>query len=517
MATLSVGGLTYWYPGAREPALRDLSLELEPGLTLVVGSSGGGKSTLLRLCNGLVPHLLGGRIKGTARALGLDILRTPTRRLAQHVGFVFQDPERQAVFEGVEREVAFGLENLAVPADQMPARVEEALTRVGSAHLRGRRLATLSGGERQRVAIASALVLRPACLVLDEPTSQLDPEGAAEVLQACLALAAGGTTVVVAEHRLERLLPAADHLVAVTAGGTRQGMPELLYHLAPTLPGVVDLGLRLGWRPPALSPEQVNGRLPALRPPAAVTAARQRSPEGAEAVVELDGVSAGWGRTPVIRRCRLQVAAGEVVCLMGPNGGGKTTLLRTLAGLLVPLEGVVRRRSGRIAYLPQRPDLLLHRPTVRDEVLVTLRKSGADPREAEHVLAVLGLDQVADRFPRDLSTGQRQRAGLAAVLAGAPRLALLDEPTRGMDANAMAALQTLLAELRDCGCGICVATHDPDLAARIADRVVLVRNGTVVDLGPPEVALAGPGPYSTQLGRLYPAGPVTVEGVLARL
>jgi energy-coupling factor transport system ATP-binding protein len=234
-------------------------------------------------------------------------------------------------------------------------------------------------------------------------------------------------------------------------------------------------------------------------------------------VVELDRVSAGLGRVAVIHRCDLRVGAGEVVCLMGPNGGGKTTLLRTLAGLLPPLEGVVRRRSGRIAYLPQRPDLLLHRPTVREEVLVTLRRSGGDPVEADHVLRVLGLDSVADRFPRDLSTGQRQRAGLAAVLAGAPQLALLDEPTRGMDANAMAALQTLLRELRDRGCGICVATHDPDLAARIADRVVLVRDGAVVDLGPPEVALAGPGPYSTQLGRLYPAGPVTVEGVLARL
>ncbi|MBO0743522.1 MAG: ATP-binding cassette domain-containing protein [Candidatus Dormibacteraeota bacterium] len=513
MATLTVRGLSYWYPGVAEPALRDLSLQLEPGLTLVVGPSGGGKSTLLRLCNGLVPHLFGGRIQGSAEVLGEDILRTPTRQLARRVGFVFQDPERQAVFDRVDREVAFGLENVGLPAREMPARVEEALSRVGAAHLAGRRLGTLSGGERQRVAIASALVLEPACLVLDEPASQLDPEGAERVLDACLELASGGTTVVVAEHRLERLLPAANRLVAVSAGGATSGPPEALYHLAPALPGVVELGRRLGWRPPALSPEQVNGRLPTLREPAPAS----RRPAAGPAVVQLDGVSAGMARAPVLRGCGLGVGAGEVVCLMGPNGGGKTTLLRTLAGLLPPRAGTVRRQPGRIAYLPQRPDLLLHRPTVRDEVLVTLRRSGGDLREAEHILGVLGLEVVADRFPRDLSTGQRQRAGLAAVLAGAPRLALLDEPTRGMDPAAMAALQTLLRELRDRGGGICVATHDPDLAARIADRVVLVRDGALADLGPPESALAGSGPYSTQLGRLYPAGPVTVEGVLARL
>lgn len=512
MATLSVRGLTYWYPGSAAPALRDVRLEVGPGLTLVVGPSGGGKSTLLRLCNGLVPHLFGGRIQGAAEVIGQDVLRTPTRRLAQRVGFVFQDPERQAVFDRVDREVAFGLENVGVPAAEMPARVEEALARVGAAHLAGRLVRTLSGGERQRVAIASALVLRPACLVLDEPASQLDPEGAAEVIDACLGLAASGSTVVVSEHRLERLLPAADRLVAVAGGTVRAGAPEDLYHLAPALPGVVELSRRLGWRPPALSAAQVNGRLPRLRTPEPGPARAAGAP-----VVELAGVSAAAGGRRVLGGCDLSVGEGEVVCLIGPNGGGKTTLLRTLAGLAPPLAGEVRRRPGRIAYLPQRPDVLLHRSTVREEVGVTLRRSGGEMAEADHVLEVLGLAAVADRFPRDLSTGQRQRAGLAAVLVGAPRLALLDEPTRGMDAAAMSALRTLLAELRRRGCGICVATHDPDLAARIADRVVLVRDGGLEELGPPQQALAGPGPYSTQLGRLYPAGPVTVEEVLSRL
>ncbi|MGH7912514.1 MAG: metal ABC transporter ATP-binding protein, partial [Candidatus Dormibacteraceae bacterium] len=236
--------------------------------------------------------------------------------------------------------------------------------------------------------------------------------------------------------------------------------------------------------------------------------------------VELEDAAVGIAGRVILERCDLRVASGEVVCLMGPNGSGKTTLLRTLAGALPPLRGSVRRAPGRVAYLPQRPDVLLHRPTVRDEVLVTLRRSGWERgravEEADRVLGVLGLADVADRFPRDLSTGQRQRAGLAAVLSGMPRLALLDEPTRGMDGAAISALRALLGELRERGCAVVVATHDRDLAATIADRIVVVQDG-LRELGPPASALAGPGPYSTQIGRLYPNGPVTVEGVLARL
>ena len=209
----------------------------------------------------------------------------------------------------------------------------------------------------------------------------------------------------------------------------------------------------------------------------------------------------------------LTVGTGEVVCLMGPNGGGKTTLLRVLAGLVRPRSGRVERRAGRVAYLPQRPDVLLHQPTVRAEIALTLRRA-RENEPADRVLATLGLTAVAARFPRDLSTGQRQRVGIGAVLAGAPALALLDEPTRGIDAAASRALRAVLSELRERGTAIVLATHDADLAAYVADRIVRVGEGRVVELGPPDLALAGERPLATQLGRLYPNGPVTVDGVL---
>lgn len=509
MALASFTRLTYWYPGNGSPAVTEVDLEVEPGLTVVAGPSGGGKSTLLRIFNGLVPHFHGGRIAGRATVHGLDVLATPTRQLARHVGFVFQDPELQMVYTVVDREVAFGLENLSVPAGELPARVEEALELAGIAHLRERRIASLSGGERQRVALASALALRPGLVVFDEPTSQLDPAGAQLALQACQELAAAGRAVVVAEHRLERLLPAADRLLLAEGGRVTGGQQlDVLASRLPSAPQIVRLGLRLGWSPVPLA-------LEAVRPPPLARPAPARRRPGAEAW-ELRGVAAGFDRRLVLRDIELAGACGEVVVLMGPNGGGKTSLLRVLAGLLTPAAGSVQRRPGRVAFLPQNPAALLHRATVLDEVRLTLDRS-RDPEPPERILKTLGLLRVANRYPRDLSTGERQRAALAAILPGAPALVLLDEPTRGMDAFARGALRRALERLREAGSAVVLATHDSDLAAEVGDRVVHVAGGLVTDLGPADVALSGDSDLATQIGRLYPGGPVTVEGVLARL
>lgn len=508
MAPVEIERLTYSYPGL-VPGLDAVSLRVDGGLTVVAGESGGGKSTLLRLCNGLVPHFHGGRISGRVTIAGQDVLRSTPRHMARHVGFVFQDPELQAVYTTVEREVAFGLENLAVPRALMRDRVEAALAEVGALPLRGRRMAELSGGERQRVALASALVLGGEIVVLDEPTSQLDPAGAALLIDACRALAARGRTVIVAEHRLEELLPAAERVVLATRGGIVAGTPRELAPRLPSPPSVVALGVRLGWSPPPLTLAEARPLAPSLRdagPPPA---------RGGEVAWELAGAGIGAGADPVLQSVDLTGRAGEVVVLMGPNGGGKTTLLRTLAGLTAPRAGRVERRRGRIAYLPQNPAVLLHRPTVRDEVELTLRRT-SEPGDAGAMLRRLGLEGIASRYPRDASGGERQRTAIAAVLVGAPSLVLLDEPTRGMDAAARASLRAAVEDARRDGAACVVATHDSDVAAEIGDRIVLVGDGRVRDLGPPESALAGDGPLATQIGRLYPRGPVTVDGVMAR-
>jgi len=443
VAVAKLTRLTYTYPGAAQPALRDVCLDVEDGLTVVAGPSGGGKSTLLRVFNGLVPHFYGGQISGSASVAGLDVVRTPTRHLARSVGFVFQDPELQTVYNVVDREVAFGLENIGLPQREMSGRVDEALHDAGAEHLIGRTVRTLSGGERQRVALASALAMRPSLVVLDEPTSQLDPEGAAMVLAAVMTMVRQGRHAVVSEHRLDGLMQQAGGLVLVNGGAIERADPRV-------------------WMPPPAPPR-----------------AQRISLVGPEAW-SIDGVTAGFGGHAVLEGVDLAGAAGEVVALSGPNGGGKTTLLRLIAGSLSPLAGIVERRPGRIAYLPQNPTDLLHLPTVTDEVRLTLDRAG-EYEEPSAILGELGLLSVADRYPRDLSCGERQRAALATVLPGMPALVLLDEPTRGMDSAARDSLIGLVARLRDRGVAVVIATHDANLRAALADRVVRVADGRAVE------------------------------------
>jgi energy-coupling factor transporter ATP-binding protein EcfA2 len=450
MAIAHLDHFTYTYPGATGAALRDVNARIESGLTVVTGPSGSGKSTFLRVFNGLVPHFHGGRVSGAATVAGLDVLMTPTRVLARNAGFVFQDPELQTVYATVDREVAFGLENAAVPPSEIATRVGESLHEVGIEHLAGRAVRTLSGGERQRVALASALAVRPRLVVLDEPTSQLDPDGAELLLAAARRATADGRAVIVSEHRLSRLMPGAISLLVVAQGRVTEADPA------------------------------------AWRPRAAMAAPRLRAPgEEAWSVV---GAAVGFDGVPVLEDADLAGRAGEVVALAGPNGGGKTTLLRLIAGLATPMAGTVTRPPGRIAYLPQNPVALLHRPSVREEVQFTIDRAGGQVGERpERILGMLGIAELADRYPRDLSSGERQRAAIAAVLPGAPQLVLLDEPTRGMDLASRSALIAVVADLRDRGAAVVIATHDEDLQAALADRVVDVARGTVTERAPQAV------------------------------
>ncbi|HXW32010.1 MAG TPA: ABC transporter ATP-binding protein [Acidimicrobiales bacterium] len=443
-STISLEGVGYGYPAWATserpvPVLWDVGLELRPGLVVVTGDSGSGKSTLLRVCNGLVPHFHGGRFWGRATVCGMDVVSTPTRVLARHVGFVFQEPEVGFVRGTVEREVAFGPENLGLPRARIRRLVADALEQVGVDALAGRRIRTLSGGERQRVALAAALAADPAVLVMDEPTSQLDDDGARALTATLGRLAADGRTVVVAEHRLGRFSGADRMLCTADAG-------------------VADLE-----HPPARE-------RPLLPPP------RGRARE-AEAWA-LHDATVGLAGRPLVSEVDVAGRAGEVVVVTGANGSGKTTLLRTIAGLVPPLSGRLERRPGRVAYLPQEPGVLLHRPTVRAEVEQTLRWTGTAGR-ADEVLGLLGLSAIAERDPRDLSVGQRQRAALAAVLAGGPKLALLDEPTRGMDGAARRSLAGALRALADSGAGVVLATHDEELADELAERVLRIEGGVL--------------------------------------
>jgi len=526
---IRIDGLTYNYPEAEEPALGGVSLALEEGaFVLVTGPSGGGKSTLLRCLNGLVPHFSGGTVSGSIDIAGNDPIAAGPQVMSRVVGFVFQDPEAQFVVDRVEDEVAFALENAGVSPDEMRARVGEALELVGLTHLSDRDVTTLSGGEKQRVAIAATLALRPRILVLDEPTSQLDPESAAEVLDALVRLnRMVGLTVVLAEHRLERVLPYVDRVVSLEGGAlTCSGPPSDVLAASELVPPLVVLGKALGWSPLPVT-------MDAARPFAsevALSVAPFASPPPTRPMLVVEDLHYAYGRQGAIAGVDVTVGAGEVVALMGRNGAGKTTLLRCIVGLLRPQRGRValdgRDLVGRdtadicreVGYLPQTPDDLLFAETVGEELAVTLRNHGLlgnPPIPPDHLIAQLGLAPIAGRYPRDLSVGQRQRVALGAITVTQPRLLLLDEPTRGLDYRAKHGLVDLLTSWQSQGAGIVLTTHDVELAAQVADRLVILEGGRVVADGALR-ELAGSSVFTPQVAELFPGTGLLTPGDVLR-
>ena len=517
-AALDYRSVSFAYPATNERVVDDVDLDVRAGELLVVtGPSGSGKSTLLRAANGLVPHATGGRFSGDVLAGGRSTRTSRPRDLADVVGFVHQDPEAQFVVDQVEADLAFALENLGYDGPTMRRRVEEVLDALGIAALRDRDPATLSGGERQRCAIAGAMVATPSVLVLDEPTSQLDPQGAEDVLAALARLNVDtGTTILLAEHRLDRAAPLADRAAVMSAGRiVALGDPGSTLASYEGAPAVTRLGRVLGWDPPPLTVKEARARLlGALTPECRF----ERAQNGSGAVVvAARGVRVALGGREVLHGVDVEVREGEVVALLGRNGAGKTTLLRALSGLQRVDAGTVQLADGvRAAYVPQDPNSLLFAPTVRAELEHTLRLLGrTDGGAIERWLERVGLSALANRHPRSLSGGERQRVAVAAVAVGGARGLLLDEPTRGMDAPSRTALARAVADHANDGGAVVLATHDVELAARVATRVVVLGDGDVVADGDARTVLAG-SLFAPQVFRVLPPF-LTVDEVEASL
>ena len=500
-AVLELDRVTYWYPGTASPALVDASLTVGAGeFVVVAGLTGSGKSTLLRAACGLVPHFHGGELAGRVCVAGMDTREHGPGHLAARVGTLLQDPETQVVMSTVRAELAFPLENRGEGDAAVARGVEEVALALGIANLLERPVHELSGGELQRVALGAALAGRPDLVLLDEPTSQLDPVAGDELIWLLRRLnEEWGTTVLLSEHRLERCLAAADRVVATVDGRIACDAPpaEFLAWAGRAAPALETPGARLfaraGLRPLPAGVKEAratlrgHGLLP--DPPVPPERPRPSRPPTDALRVERLWYEVAGGRS-VLRDVSLAVGAGEVVALMGRNGAGKTTLLRAAAGLIAPSRGRVRA-PGRVAMLVQNPGDLLLAERAGDE---------ADADELERV----GLAGLADRHPRDLSGGQRQLLALAAILSGGapPAVLALDEPTRGMDRAHKGELADRLRRVAADGVGVVVATHDPELAARLADRVVLLGDGRPVADGAPEEVLAGGWYFATETARI---------------
>ncbi|MCW8384422.1 ABC transporter ATP-binding protein, partial [Streptomyces justiciae] len=544
------------YDGATEPTVQGIDFEVPEGeLVLLVGPSGTGKSTILNSVSGLVPHFTGGTLRGRVTVAGRDTRTHKPRELADVVGTVGQDPLSHFVTDTVEDELAYGMESLGLPPAVMRRRVEETLDLLGLTDLRARPISTLSGGQQQRVAIGSVLTPHPQALILDEPTSALDPAAAEEVLAVLQRLVHDlGTTILMAEHRLERVIQYADQIALLPAQREplRLGTPAEIMAVSPVYPPVVDLGRMAGWSPLPLTVRDARRRASGLRQRLAqaagsraagaarvgAAAPRKRgqatpapaqpprrwfrkptpaTPPPSPHAAEVQALTIHRTPTRALTNITLTLTPGETLALMGRNGAGKSTLLNTLVGLIPPTSGTVRTGGAvphrtpprdlirHVGLVPQEPRDLLYADTVAAECAAADADASAAPGTCRTLLTDLlpGMTDVPDdTHPRDLSEGQRLALALAVVLTARPPLLLLDEPTRGLDYAAKARLATALKNLAAEGHAIVLTTHDVELAAEIADRVVLLADGEIIADGPAaDVVVASPS-FAPQVSKI---------------
>ena len=530
LALFKIENLIYYYPGAEKPALSGINLGIEEGeFVLVAGASGSGKSSLARVLAGLIPDFYGGRFGGRVYFQGREMRRIDRRKLARQVGMVFQDPEKQLVLTGVEAEIAFGLENLGLPQKEMFRRVAEVISFLGLTELRQEFTATLSGGQKQKLVLAAVLAMQPQVLILDEPTSQLDPVAAEDFFNLVKRLNEEmGFTIILVEQRLERCFHLADRVVIMEEGRVVQdGTPDQSARWAAgrggsLIPPVARFFSALGFSSLPVTVKEGRRQLRQLFSGWSLGGGpdfRKAPDSPLTGRTPLVGVKNMWftyanGRE-ALQGINLKVNAGEFVAILGENGAGKSTLLKIMVGLLQPGRGKVMVKGNDIsknngqhpgrqmAYISQNPNDYLFQDTVEDELLFTLKNFGMeDDGIIDELLEELQIGGYRRVNPRDLSSGERQRVALASVLVTRPELLVLDEPTRGLDYRLKAGLGSFLAGRAAAGAGVVLVTHDVEFAAEYASRVIMMFAGRLVSDGAKHEILGHSVFYSTQIGKL---------------
>ena len=534
MALLDVRHVSFTYPLQTHPAVCDCTFSVEKGeFVTVCGPTGSGKSTLLRLLKKEIMPL--GDMQGTVLLNGTERVQLDDRASAYLIGYVMQRPEQQLVTDKVWHELAFGLENMGVDRRSIGRRIAEMAAYFGIENWFERDVSTLSGGQKQLLNLAAIMVMQPSLLILDEPTAQLDPIAASDFIATLHKINRElGTTILITEHRLEDVIPVSDKLLIMQNGAIAHfDAPRFVLScldqndpLLHAMPAAAQVYHQTGMHGPC--PMTVregrdyiqtyfDNRLPACD--------EQSAPQTAENALSFHHVSFRYEKNSpdVLKDLTFDVKQGEIFCILGGNGSGKTTTLLTCAGLLRPYDGEVRVFGKKIrdyknqslyqhcvTLLPQDVQTLFLRHTVREEL--------ADSRAEANLLPV-DLQKLLDKHPYDLSGGEQQLVGLAKVLATHPRLLLMDEPTKGVDAAARHRLIDILKKLRDEGMTLVIVTHDVEFAARCADRCAMFFRGNMVSVGTPRSFFCENSFYTTAVSRMsrgYYRGCVTVEDLAAR-
>lgn len=568
MALIELQNLSYTYPERAEPALKNISLGIETGAWILLqGPTGSGKTTLLKCLSGAAPAFYGGTMRGTVKVAGAEVANQSAAKRVQLIGFVAQDPEAQSVYASVGHEVAFALENLGIANEEMQWRVAEALAMVGMSGLEATLLENLSGGERQRVALAAALVHQPQLLLLDEPTSQLDPVAADEWLDTLHRLNTEfGITLVMSEHRIDRAYPYVSEVAYMEDGVVLAHKPPLAMakwlrtqqraHATPavarlTIADKAILSVReaKAWLSVHGRPQATRVENSALHESAEFAGPRVGSADRnlvdhaqekhPQPLLQLSRVSAGYPNQTRLALDELDLClySSRVVALIGPNGAGKSTLLKVLSGLQKIVEGRVRgaileaggRREkdrvvplgdARIGYLPQNPNDYLDQETVDSQLNYSLGlqtgPAGERERRVHELLAEFDLVSLQKKNPRDLSGGERLRVALACATARRPSLLLLDEPTRGFDAIQKRRLGEWLQRFPGT---VVVATHDMEFVAEYADEVAFMHQGQVALSGSPQAVFTKALYFAPVLARVFRSlepGVLTVRDAVVR-
>lgn len=503
---LKIDNLSYRYPSRKQFTLKNINLTLADGeMLLLAGRSGCGKSTLIKAVSGLLGSEERGELQGAIYLQGEDISKWPPEKTGQLVGTVYQSPDDQLFAMTVADEVGFALENQGEEPEIIARKVSETLELVGLGGFEDYSIHKLSGGQRQRLALASILVTRPGLLILDEPVSQMNPQGVQSFMQLLVRLnREAGIAILMIEHRVNELCKYFSRLAVMQDG--RIVYDGLVKDAWKAMTGRTDLGLRepqtvklcraLQLSELTTDQEKIVQMLHSECEPAA--AAAQAQPAGQQQpLLEARDLYYTYpgSKEPTLKKLQFTLYQGQITAIMGFNGAGKSTLMNLLGGLTQTQQGSmllegkpVDKQLGKIGYLRQEPDLMLLADTVREELC--WKNNTITQQELQLLLKHMNLEEYADDFPLALSKGQRLRVVLGAMLAKKPALLLLDEPTTGQDEQSLAEIRRLLLAYKEQGGSIFICTHDMELAAQVADRVIVLCAGQIIADGTTEEVLS---------------------------
>lgn len=535
-------GIEFSYDPESVPVLRGVDLDIAKGsFAVIAGPSGAGKSTLIRTFNNIIPQFFRGPFSGTRWVAGEQVEKQPVAALARKVGMVFQDFEQQLFSTSVILDLSFGPENFCIPPDEMRRRIEELLDVFHLAHLKNREPSSLSGGEKQKLAIASVLAYRPEILVLDEPTTDLDPDSRDLVLQVVPQLKEWVDTLIVVEHEMEHI-QTAGRIFLLSDGKIRSsGAPADILTRSPMLKDhslapldLVRVQEALGMAPNLLSSDELARRLAPRRLQSISAGARTQS----KPAVLLTNLSFRYHtrNSLALEDVSFEIREGEFAAIIGHNGSGKSTLLKHLNGLQHPQQGTVKilgrdvrdwsrkELSRSVGLVFQNPDHQIFEATVRQEVEFGPRRFGFSNDSMNHnvseAIETMALSAQAGRDPFQLSKGERQRVAVASILSVQPEILVLDEPTSGLDDQQQRYLLNLLRRLNSSGKTVIIVTHALRLVAEYCNYVVLLDRGRVAAEGHPREVLFSGGmklPPLLELSRKLNGNALTVEELVSRL